>query len=106
MYRMLFRRAYELDLDLSQLRWRAPLAKGEVSVGDLSAVRPSRVTRGTWVFEVRNAPNVAVAVRKGFLRFIQEVQILRPDLEIKPNNFTVRWSESFPGPSGFQKDGD
>ena len=105
-YRALFRRAYRLDLELSQIRWRAPLKGGELSVGDLTAVRPSRMTGGIWVLEVRNAPNVPVHVRKGFLQFVQELQVLRPDLPVNPEDLTVRISESLPGPSGFSKDHD
>ena len=107
MYRELFRKAYQLDLDSSQLRWRAPLRKGELQVVDLITLRPSRLTGGIWVFEARKGPNVPVFVRKGFRQFVQEVQILRPDLEIEPNDFTIRWSEFFPGRrSGFHNDGD
>jgi len=104
LYRTLFRRAYDLDLQMNQLRWKAPLVGGQVFVDDLSKVRPSRIGSGIWIFERRGAANVSVPVRKGFREFLQELQSVRRDLPLDPRAWSIDFTESLLGSSGFSQD--
>ena len=103
-FRTLFRRAYELDLQMNQLRWKAPLVGGQILVDDLSNVRPSRIGSGIWIFERSNAANVSIPVKKGFREFLQALQSVRQDLPLDPKAWSIDYTESLPGSTGFSED--
>jgi hypothetical protein len=100
-FRILFRRAYALELRGDWLSWSAPLLSGEFRTDELTTVRAARMGSGIWVLDRDNSYGISIPVRKGFRAFLLEIQAVRPDLTVDLDAWSLSRAESRSGSSGF-----
>jgi hypothetical protein len=111
----LFRIVTVIELSEGVLHWATPRRSGEVSLTQITAVRPLQRTVPRMRFpawdsalvqiDVSNADPIILWERTGFVEFVDVLRHLLPHLPIQLARRTT-WGISFGGPSGFSTHSD
>ena len=103
-YWLLLRIVYQLEVADGVLRWRAPLRSGHVPIGEVLAIRPSRMY-GHVVTTRRGTILVAFA-SAGFEEFAAALQAAQPMVSVRVVGLTrLNYPRRWLAGSGFYRDG-
>jgi hypothetical protein len=103
-YWFLLRIVYQLEVADGVLRWQAPLRAGHVPIGEVVAIRPSRIYGH--VVTTRQGTILVAFASAGFGEFAAALQAAQPMVSVRVGrltqlNYPRRWLTG----SGFYRDG-
>jgi hypothetical protein len=93
-----------LDFEIAAgvLRWRAPLASGQLALDDIDRVRPMRGSPEIEVICGRGGPKIPVVMRREILPLFEALAAIRPDLDVRISE-RARTARRIPGLPRFRR---
>jgi hypothetical protein len=105
-YWFLLRIVHQLEVAAGVLRWRAPLRAGQIPIGEVVAIQPSRVAMMGHVVTTRRGTIWVTFATPGFAEFAAALQAAQPVMSVRVGrlarvNYPRRWLAG----AGFYRDG-
>jgi hypothetical protein len=105
-YWFLLRIVYQLEVAGGVLGWRAPLRAGQVPIGEVVAIRPSRVAMLGHVVTTRRGTIWVTFATPGFAEFAAALQAAQPMLSVRVGRLAqVQYPRRWLAGAGFYRDG-